>query len=81
MPGVAKNTSPLDICSIGENALIEWRTRFDTCKNEKNAVRYKALKVCPIHIVSHILITAVNNGISMIFFTTGEKVLWIDSDP
>ena len=43
MPGVPKNTSPLAICSIGENALIEWGTRFEIRKNETNAVRYNAL--------------------------------------
>ena len=75
MPGVAKNTSPLDICSIAEKFLIEWGTRFEILRNEKNAVRYNALKICPIHIVSQILIMEVNNGISMIFFTTGEKFL------
>ena len=66
MPGVAKNTSEY-LCSIAEKLLIECGTRFDILRNEKNAVRYNALKICPIHIVSQILIMESNNGISIIF--------------
>ena len=35
LPGLAKKTSPLAICWIGENALIERGTRFEMHKNEK----------------------------------------------
>ena len=80
MPGGAKNTSPLVICSRGEKASIEWGTKFEILKNEKNAVRYKALKICPIHIVSHIAAIACNKGISMIFFNVGSYGLLRVSD-
>ena len=63
----AKNTSPLAICSIGENTLVEWGTRFEMRRNEKNAVKYTALKICPIHIVSHICTMGVRSGMSIIF--------------
>ena len=80
IPGGTKNTSPLAICSIGEKALIEWGTKLEIRRNEKNAVKYKALKICPIHMVSQILVIEASNGISIIFFTTGANVLCNDND-
>ena len=81
MPGVAKNTSPLAICLIGENTLIVCGTRFEIrIKNEQNAVKYNALKICPVHIVSRMLTIEVRSGISIICLTTGEKGLWRDND-
>ena len=80
IPGVAKKTSPLVICSKGEKARIECGTKLEILKNEKYAVRYKALKICPIHIVSHTTTIACNKGMSMIFFNVGAYGLLSLSD-
>ena len=47
---------------------------------KKNAVKYNALKICPIHKVSQVLTKDVRSGISIILLTTGEKGLLSNND-
>ena len=66
-PGGAKNMSPLVNCSNGEKAVILWGPKLDILRKEKNATRYNALKIWPIHIVSHTQTLSVRVLISIIF--------------
>ena len=48
--------SPLVTCSNSEKPLIECGTRLKFSKTKKNAFKYNALKICPIHMVSNITV-------------------------
>ena len=62
---------PIEGIDTQEQFSLGALNKVDLEKNEKNAVRYEALKICPIHIVSHIAVIACSKGMSIIFFNAG----------
>ena len=75
-PGGAKKTSPLVSCSRGEKAEILCGTRLEIRKKEKKAIKYSALKICPIHIVSHMSTILLSRFTSMIFLIFAVNFLF-----
>ena len=49
-PGGAKNTSARANCLVGSNEVMEWGTKLEILRKEKNDNRYAALNTWPIYV-------------------------------
>ena len=50
---------------VGSNELIEWGTKLEILRKEKNDNKYAALKIWPMYVLSHCLTMADKRGISI----------------
>ena len=56
---------------------MEWGTRLESLKNEKNATVYTALNTWPIYVESHSLTISWRVSMSIMDFKDGLKGRWI----